>query len=71
MMSIFDIYICNYEFDYPKIGKAAITLNLANHNLSEKLILPVTKTAEAMKYQWLSRKQIQEKRVPIHIRPSR
>ena len=48
-----------YEFDYPKIGKAAITLSLTNYNLSEKLILPVTKIAEAINYKWLLWKQIQ------------
>lgn len=33
--------------DYTKIGKVVIILNLSNHNLSKKLILPVTKIAEA------------------------
>lgn len=56
---IFIYHIYEYEFDYPKIGKAAITLNLTNHNLSEKLILPATKTAEAKNYKCLSQKQIQ------------
>jgi hypothetical protein len=56
---IFIYHIYEYEFDYPKIGKAAITLDLTNHNLSEKLILPGTKIAEAINYKWLLRKQIQ------------
>jgi hypothetical protein len=43
----------------PKIDKAAIILNLSNHNLSKKLILPVTKIAEAIRYKWLSQEQIQ------------
>lgn len=39
--------------DYTKIGKAMIILNLL-----KKLILSATKTAEAINYKWLPRKQI-------------
>lgn len=46
--------------DYAKIGKVVIILNLSNHNLSKKLILPVTKIAEAISYKWLLWKQIQK-----------
>lgn len=46
--------------DYTKIGKVVIILNLSNHNLSKKLILPVTKIAEAISYKWLLWKQIQK-----------
>lgn len=49
----------NIYNDYTKIGKAAIILNLSNHNLSKKLILPVTKLAEAINYKWFLWKQIQ------------
>lgn len=45
--------------DCTKIGNIAIILNLSNHNLSKKLVLPVTKIAEAINYKWLLRKQIQ------------
>lgn len=46
-------YICIYMNDYTKIGKAMIILNLL-----KKLILSATKTAEAINYKWLPRKQI-------------
>lgn len=62
------VYIYIYEFDYPKRDKAEITLHLTNHNVSEKLILPVTKIAEAINYKWLPRKQIQEERVSMNSR---
>ena len=59
------IYIYIYKHthtsnDYTKIGKVVIILNLSNHNLSKKLILPVTKIAEAISYKWLLWKQIQK-----------
>lgn len=67
----YDAYFWNIyipEFDYPKRDKAEITLHFTNHNVSEKLILPVTKIAEAINYKWLSRKQIQEERVAMNSR---
>ena len=55
------IYIYTHTSnDYTKIGKVVTVLNLSNYNLSKKLILPVTKIAEAISYKWLLWKQIQK-----------